>query len=310
MELAGKAKERSTAFSKVKKSWLNYKTSISRTKTLNRSLGGNIVVLLMLIILGSFMVLPLVYAVVSAFKPLDELFIFPPRFTVNNPTLKNFKLIGQLSGALWVPYSRYIFNSIFVSVVGTAGNVIISSMAAYPLAKNDFPGKKGLFKIVTVSLLFSGGVLSLVQYIVISKLGMINTYWALLLPAMATPMGLFLMKQFMEGISTSLLEAARIDGMHELGIYWKIVMPNVKPAWLTLIIFSFQGMWSMTGGNFIYKEAFKMFPTALAQIQSGGIARAGVASAANLVMLIPPVLIFLFTQSSIMETMAHAGIKE
>ncbi len=283
---------------------------IKRTKRVNRSVGGNAAVFLMLIILGSFMLLPVVYTVVQAFKPMEELFLFPPRFMVQNPTIKNFKLISQLIDNLWVPFSRYLFNSVFVSAAGTAGNVIIASMAAYPLAKNDFPGKKLLFKIVTVALLFSGGVLGLAQYIIMAKLHMINTYWALILPSVATPMGLFLMKQFMEGISTSLLEAARLDGMNEFQIYWHIVMPNVKPAWLTMIIFAFQGMWSMTGGNFIYKENLKMLPTALAQIQSGGIARAGVAAAANLLMFIPPVLMFLITQSSIMETMAHAGIKE
>lgn len=283
---------------------------IKKTKRVNRSTGGNAAVFLMLIILGSFMLLPVVYTVVQAFKPMEELFLFPPRFMVQNPTIKNFKLISQLIDNLWVPFSRYLFNSVFVSAAGTAGNVIIASMAAYPLAKNDFPGKKVLFKIVTVALLFSGGVLGLAQYIIMAKLHMINTYWALILPSVATPMGLFLMKQFMEGISTSLLEAARLDGMNEFQIYWHIVMPNVKPAWLTMIIFAFQGMWSMTGGNFIYKENLKMLPTALAQIQSGGIARAGVAAAANLLMFIPPVLMFLITQSSIMETMAHAGIKE
>lgn len=286
------------------------KHRIKKTKRVNRSTGGNILVFIMLVVLGGFMLLPVLYTVVQAFKPMEELFIFPPRFTVQNPTLKNFKLIGQLVDNLWVPFSRYTFNSVFVSAAGTAGNVIIASMAAYPLAKNDFPGKKFLFKIVTVALLFSGGVLGLAQYIIMAKLHMINTYWALILPSVATPMGLFLMKQFMEGISTSLLEAARIDGMNEFQIYWSIVMPNVKPAWLTMIIFAFQGMWSMTGGNFIYKEELKMLPTALAQIQSGGIARAGVAAAANLLMFIPPVIMFLVTQSSIMETMAHAGIKE
>ena len=286
------------------------KYKIKKTKRVNRSTGGNVLVFLMLVILGGFMLMPVVYTVVQAFKPMEELFLFPPRFTVSNPTVKNFKLIGQLIDNLWVPFSRYTFNSVFVSAAGTAGNVIIASMAAYPLAKNDFPGKKFLFRIVTVALLFSGGVLGLAQYIIMAKLHMINTYWALILPSVATPMGLFLMKQFMEGISTSLLEAARIDGMNEFRIYWSIVMPNVKPAWLTMIIFAFQGMWSMTGGNFIYKEELKMLPTALAQIQSGGIARAGVAAAANLLMFIPPVLMFLITQSSIMETMAHAGIKE
>lgn len=280
------------------------------TKKVNRSLWGNILVFLLLAILGAFMALPVVYTVVQAFKPMDELFIFPPRFGVENPTLQNFRLIGQLSDNLWVPFSRYVFNSVFVSVVGTAGNVLIASMAAYPLAKIDFPGRKILFKLVTVALLFSGGVLGLAQYIIMAKLHMINTYWALILPSVASTMGLFLMKQFMEGISDSMLEAARIDGMNEFQIFWKIVMPNVKPAWLTMIIFAFQGMWGMTGGNFIYKESLKMFPTALAQIQAGGIARAGVAAAASLIMFIPVVIMFLITQSSIMETMAHAGIKE
>lgn len=292
----------------AKRTELKYR--LKGTKRVNRSTGGNILVFLMLIVLGGFMLLPVLYTVVQSFKPMEELFLFPPRFTVSNPTLKNFKLIGQLIDNLWVPFSRYTFNSVFVSAAGTAGNVIIASMAAYPLAKNDFPGKKVLFKIVTVALLFSGGVLGLAQYIIMARLHMINTYWALILPSVATPMGLFLMKQFMEGISTSLLEAARIDGMNEFQIYWSIVMPNVKPAWLTMIIFAFQGMWSMTGGNFIYKEELKMLPTALAQIQSGGIARAGVAAAANLLMFLPPVLMFLVTQSSIMETMANAGIKE
>lgn len=267
-------------------------------------------VALMLLVLGAFMALPIVYSTVQAFKPMEEIFIFPPRFTVQNPTTKNFKLIGQLAGGLWVPFSRYLFNSVFVSIVGTAGNVIISSMAAYPLAKHSFPGKKVLFKLVTVSLLFTGGVIELPRYIVMAKLHIINTYWALILPVVASSMGLFLMKQFMEQINNSLLEAARVDGMNELQIFFNIVMPMVKPAWLTQIIFAFQGIWSMTGGNYIYKENLKLFPTALSQIQSGGISRAGVAAAAALVMLVPPIIMFLVTQSSIMETMAHAGIKE
>ncbi len=279
-------------------------------RKINRSVWGNILVFLFLAVLGSFMALPIVYSVVQAFKPMEEIFIFPPRFFVSNPTVKNFQLIGQLSGNLWVPFERYVFNSVFVSFVGTLGNVMISSAAAYPLAKHDFPGKNGLFKVVTVSLLFSGGVIGLAQYIVMAKANLINTYWALILPVIASPMGLFLMKQFMVQINDSLLEAARIDGMNETMIFIKIVMPIVKPAWLTQIIFAFQGIWSMTGSNFIYKEELKLFPTALAQIQSGGIARVGVSAAASLIMLIPPVIMFLITQSSIMETMAHAGIKE
>ncbi len=296
----------------VKKTYVSAieKWKYRKKRDLNRSKGGNVLVFLLLAILGAFMALPIVYSIVQAFKPMEEIFIFPPRFTVQNPTGKNFKLIGQLAGSLWVPFSRYLFNSIFVSFTGTFGNVLISSMAAYPLAKHDFPGKKMLFRLVTISLLFTGGVIELPRYIVMAKLHIINTYWALILPTIASSMGLFLMKQFMEQLNNSLLEAARIDGMNEFQIFLKIVMPLVKPAWLTQIIFAFQGVWSMTGGNYIYKENLKLFPTALAQIQSGGIARAGVAAAASLVMLIPPVIMFLITQSSIMETMAHAGIKE
>ncbi len=296
----------------VKKTYVSAieKWKYRKKRDLNRSKGGNVLVFLLLAILGAFMALPIIYSIVQAFKPMEEIFIFPPRFTVQNPTGKNFKLIGQLAGSLWVPFSRYLFNSIFVSFTGTFGNVLISSMAAYPLAKHDFPGKKMLFRLVTISLLFTGGVIELPRYIVMAKLHIINTYWALILPTIASSMGLFLMKQFMEQLNNSLLEAARIDGMNEFQIFIKIVMPLVKPAWLTQIIFAFQGVWSMTGGNYIYKENLKLFPTALAQIQSGGIARAGVAAAASLVMLIPPVIMFLITQSSIMETMAHAGIKE
>lgn len=176
------------------------KNRIPESKKRNRSVGGNILVFLLLFVLGSFMALPITYSVVQAFKPMEEIFIFPPRFFVSNPTLKNFKLIGQLAGSLWVPFSRYLFNSLFVSIVGTLGNVLISSMAAYPLAKHDFLGKNFLFKIVTVALLFSGGVIGLAQYIVMAKLHMINTYWALILPTVASPMGDYVYRKCKEMI--------------------------------------------------------------------------------------------------------------
>ena len=173
------------------------------THQINRSTGGNICVFLCLLIVGSFMALPIMYSVVQAFKPMEEIFIFPPRFFVTNPTIKNFKLIGQLAGSLWVPFERYLFNSVFVSFVGTLGNVLISSMAAFPLAKHNFPlakhnfpGKNLLFNIVTVSLLFSGGVIGLAQYIVMAKLNLINTYWALILPICCSTFNIIIMRTF------------------------------------------------------------------------------------------------------------------
>ena len=279
-------------------------------KRINRSVGGTTFIFFILGVFGVFMATPMVFVIANAFKPLEELFIFPPRLYVVNPTLENFRMIGVLANTLWVPFSRYLFNSVFVSIVGTAGNVLLASMAAYPLAKHDFPGKKILFKLVTVSLLFTGGVMGLSQFVVMSSIGIIDTYFALILPVTASAMGLFLMRQFMMQISDALLESARIDGAGEYRILFQIVMPIVKPAWLTMTLFAFQGIWGMTGAGVVFSEHLRLFPTALNQIQAGGIARAGVGSAASLILLIPPVVLFLIVQSNIMETMAHSGIKE
>ena len=264
----------------------------------------------MLLAIGAFMALPLVYAVMQAFKPLEELFLFPPRFFVMHPTLNNFSILFTLTSNLWVPFTRYLFNSILVSLIVTVGGVLIASMAAYPLAKHQFVGKKTLFQLVMLALLFSGGTMAIPQYIVMAKLGIINTYYALILPSIASSLGLFLMKQFMEQVPESLIESARIDGASELRVWWSIVMPSVKPAWLTLAIFGFQGIWNATGGNVIYSESLKLLPSAFNQIQAGGIARTGAAAAAALIMMLPPIITFIITQSNVIRTMSHSGIKE
>lgn len=289
----------------------------AKKKRVNRSLGGDIFVILVLVLMGLFMGLPLYYTIISAFKPLNELFIFPPRFYVAQPTTSNFKQVLDLATGLWVPFSRYVFNSVFVSVVVTVGHVILASMAAYPMEKAKFPGSKGLFNLVQLTLLFTGGTMAIPQYIVMAVLGIVNTYWALILPAVGSSLGLFLMKQFMRGIPDSMLEAAKIDGANELTIFWKLVMPNVKPAWLTLSIFAFQSIWNNTGINFIYSEELKMLPTALNQIYAadaatgvGNIARQGSAAAVALILMIPPIIFFVATQSNVIETMAFSGMKD
>ena len=177
-----------------------------------RSVWGNWLLVLILAGVGAFMALPLVYTVVSAFKPIDEIFLFPPRFFVRNPTLDNFIMLFQLAANFWVPFERYIFNSLFVSIVGTAGHVIFASMAAYPLAKHEFKGREFIFSTVMLALLFSSSVTYIPQYIVMAKLGLINTYASLIFPSFASTLGLFLMKQFMETIPNAILESARIDG--------------------------------------------------------------------------------------------------
>ena len=280
------------------------------TKKLNRSPVVSFFLFLGVAALGDFMLFPLVFVVVNAFKPMEELFIFPPRLWVANPTTENFIILAQILSNLWVPFSRYLFNSTFVSVVATVGNVLIASMAAYPLAKHRFPGQSAISETVVIALLFTSQVLQIPQYIIIAKLGLINTYPALILPVLQQALGVFLMRQFMTQVPTSLLEAARIDGANELFTWWNVVMPAVRPAWLTLTVFAFQGIWNQPGNNFIYDEAMKVLPAVMSQVQAGGLARAGVVAAISLVMAIPPIVLFQVTQKSVIETMTASGIKE
>ena len=279
-------------------------------RTLNRSLPVSILLFALLALFGAFMALPLIYAVNNAFKPLDELFIFPPRFFVNNPTLDNFLDLMVLMGNSWVPLSRYFANTLLITITGTAGHILLASAAAYPLAKYRFPGSKALFSIVVLALMFSPHVTAIPNYMVMSWLGWINTHASIIVPSLAFPLGLFLMKQFMEQIPDALLEAAKIDGASEYRIYWSIVMPNVKPAWLTLMILQFPALWGSDGGSFIYSEHLKTLHFALGQITEGGIARAGVGAAVALLLMIVPITLFIISQSSVMQTMATSGMKD
>ena len=231
----------------------------------NRSVGGDVGIYILLILFGIFFVLPLVYSISSAFKPLDEIYLYPPRFFVKNPTFNNFQDLLVVMSSSYVPFTRYVFNTVFITLLGTVGHLIIGSMAAY---------------------------------------------LALMVPAFALPMGLFLMKQFMEQIPDALIEAAKIDGAKEGRIFLRIVMPNVKPAWLTVTIFSVQNLWNLKGQVYIYSEEYKMLPYALQQIMAGGVARAGVGSAATMVVMMVPIIIFVMAESNILETMASSGIKD
>ena len=225
------------------------------------------------------------------------------------PTLENYLSLFTMQLNSLVPFERYLFNSVFVSVVTTVVYIIIASLAAYPLAKFNFAGKALIMQIVVAAILFRPEVTAMPQYIIISKFGMIDTYQSLIFPALATSFGVFLMIQFMTTIPNEILESATIDGCSEYKAFWTIVMPMVKPAWMTLVIFTFQGIWNTTGTQFIYSENMKMLPMALSQISTAGIARAGIASAVTVVVMIPPIVIFLLSQKSVMQTMAHSGLK-
>jgi ABC-type glycerol-3-phosphate transport system permease component len=281
-----------------------------RTKKLNRSTGGTIALFLFLSLFAVFTSMPLVLTISNAFKPLDELFLFPPRFFVRNPTLSNFSDLFIIMQESWVPFSRYFLNSVIITGFGTLGHLICASMAAYPLAKNTFPLKNLLFSIVVLSLMFTAHVTFIPNFLIISALGINNTYLAVILPAFSAPLGLYLMKQFMEQVPDSLIESARLDGASEFYIWRKIVMPNVKPAWLTLIILQFQALWATTGGVFLRSEELKPLTFAMNQIALGGVARAGANAAVMLITAAVPITFFIFSQSKIIETMATSGMKD
>lgn len=271
---------------------------------------GNVIYFSFLVLAGLFTVVPLFYCIITSFKPLDELLVFPPRFFVVRPTFDNYRILPSLLGKLRVPISRYIFNSIFVAVISTFLHIVVASLAAFALSKSKVKGRNAIFWIIQLTLLFNSYTLGVPQYLIFSRLKMIDTYWVYILPSIPSAMGCFLMKQFMDtGIPGPLLEAARIDGANVYTMYWRIVMPMVKPAWMTLMLFSFQSMWTIVPSGTIFSEKLKTLPQAVSSIAAGGIARSGSVMAVTVLLMIPPILVFLISQSNVMETMSNSGIK-
>ncbi|MDR0320380.1 MAG: carbohydrate ABC transporter permease [Treponema sp.] len=279
-------------------------------KRLNRSYGGDAFIITILTVFGLFFAYPLVFAINNAFKPMNEIFLFPPKLFVQRPTMNNFQDLFIIMSKSWVTFSRYIFNTVFITVVGTVGLIIIASMGAFVVSKYKFPGSKIFFQGVIITLMFSGYVTAIPNYLVMSALGWVDTFLSVIIPAFAMPMGFFLLKQFIDTIPDSLLEAAKVDGAKEFRIFIWIVMPMIKPAWLTVMIFSVQNLWNARASNFIYSEQLKTLPYALGQIITGGIARTGVGAAVTLFVMIVPLVMFIFAQSNVLQTMASSGIKE
>ena len=273
------------------------------------SLGGDIALAIFLIAVGLFMILPFVYSLVQSLKPMEELFVFPPKFYVRNPTLDNFGDLLLHTNNMWVPLERYIFNSLVVSVGGTVGCVIIGAMAAFPLAKFRFFGSRFFEKLIVWALLFVYEVTAIPQYILLSKLQLIDTLWSLFLPALGSTLGLYLMKNFMCQIPDDLIEAATVDGAGYFRIFWSIFMPNIKSAWITVVILTFQSLWNRGTGAYVYTESLKNLPTLLSQLSGATVSTAGISAAASVIMMLPPVMVFIFSQNQVVETMAHSGIK-
>lgn len=278
---------------------------------LNRSAGGDAGISFFLIIIGLFMFIPMLYAVLQSLKPLDELWVFPPKFWVEHPTFDNFLDLFLLMNTSWVPFSRYIFNTVLISVAGTFGNLILASMAAYVLSKIKFPGRNIMFNLIVKSLMFHSTVGAITSFLIMSRLHFVDTYWAVIVPAWGSTLGLYLMKQFMDSsVSDAVLESARLDGASEFRTFFSIAMPMVKPAWLTMIVYSFQGLWNSGSSIYIYSEELKTFNYAIGQILAGGIVRAGAGAASTVVMMLVPITVFVITQSNIIETMSSSGMKD
>ena len=282
----------------------------SEYKRYTRSKASNFIYFTFLTVMGLFSILPFFYSIVTSFKPLDELLVFPPKFWVERPTISNYALLPSLINKLEVPLLRYIFNSIFTTFVATILHIITATAAAFAFSKSKIKCRNVLFWIVQLSLLYNAYTLAVPQYLVFSKLGMIDTFLIYILPAIPSSVGVFLMKQYMESsIPDALLEAARIDGAGAFQMFFKIVVPITKPAWMTLFLLSFQSQWSYTPGGTIFSEELKTLPYVLTSISAGGIARQGSTMAATVLMLIPPIVIYFITQSNVMETMSTAGMK-
>ena len=290
---------------------MSMKIKKPRQVLLNRSVRGNVAVIIVLILFGIMFAFPMVLALINSIKPIEELMIFPPRLYATNPTFDNYKDLFTIAANTSIPMLRSLANSVFIALAQTILTIVIGTAAAFPLALGNFPGKKFIFGIIVTSLLFVAEVTSAPQYVLISKLHLLDSYWAIILPAAGASMGVFLMKQFMEQIPYAVVEAAKIDGCTEYSILTRIIVPLVKPAWMTLAIFIFPGAWTNSGGTFIFTDNLKLLPTLLSEISAGaGVARMGVSAATMVLMLLPSLIFFIIAQSNVLETMASAGIKE
>lgn len=272
---------------------------------------GNVMYYLIMIALAAFFLLPLVYMVVTAFKPLDELFLFPPRFWVTNPTMQNFTDLVATMASNEVPFTRYVFNSVVVTILSVVGSVIVCSMGAFVAEKIKIKGMGIFSQIVVYALMFSVPAAQIPIYLIISNLGMINTWWALIIPKLATPMYFFLYQQFVSQVPNELIESARLDGCGNFKIFMRIVVPMTKAAISTIIVFSFVANWNDSFSPMIYinKQAMKTLPIILQTIGTGGVARAGAGAAATLLTTSPTIIISVIMQNNILKTMAYSGIK-
>lgn len=273
---------------------------------------GQIKFYIILIPLAVFMIIPVVFVINQAFKPLGELFAFPPTIFAKKPTMDNFKDLFELSGTTGVPMSRYLLNSLFVTVLTVLLNLSITITAAYAFSKKKFKAKKALFELNQLALMFVPTAVAVPRYLVIVKCGFINTWWAHILPLVAMPVGLFLVKQFVDQIPDALIEAAVMDGAGDITIIFRIIVPLTKPALATSVVLTFQQVWGAVeaSNNFITNDSMRTLAYYLNSIATNNtVAAQGMVAAASTLLFLPTLIIFICMQSQVMNTMSHSGIK-
>lgn len=285
-----------------------------RASRLHAMDGFQKVLLLLMIVLAVFMLLPIVYIFNHAFKPYHELFVYPPTFFVKEPVLQNWNELVAVTSRSTVPMVRYLFNSIFISGLAVLLVTAASALCAYPLAKHRFPGYKLVFAAIILTLMFAPEVVQIPRYLVVSQLGIMNTYFGHLLPLMAMPIGVFLLKQFMDQIPNALLEAARIDGANEFTVFLRIVIPVCKPAVATIAILAFQSSWGNTESSALFMmdeemKSFAFYLSTLTNNLANNVAMQGAAAVAALILFVPNLIVFVILQGKVIATMAHSGIK-
>ncbi len=260
-----------------------------------------------------FMLLPVVYIFSQALKPLDELFLFPPTFLVRKPTLQNFTDLFRAATNTGVPMTRYLFNSIIITVVAIFVTLVMTTSTAYALSKKEFKAKKWLFRINQTALMFVAVAVLIPRYLIIDGLGLNDNFLVHIIPYLAMPVGLFLVKQFIDQVPNELIEAAKIDGANDLHILFKIIIPLVRPALATVSILVFQMIWNNPESSNLYiitetKKTFVFYMSTLTNVQNA-VAGAGMQAASGLLLFLPNLIIFIFMQSRVMDTMSHSGIK-
>ncbi|MCI9277032.1 MAG: carbohydrate ABC transporter permease [Lachnospiraceae bacterium] len=273
---------------------------------------GQIKFYAVLIPLALFMILPVVMLVNRAFMPLGELFAFPPHIIARNPTMSNFKSLFALSGTTGVPMLRYLLNSVLVTVMTVALNLVITILGAYVFAKKNFKGKGALFEINQLALMFVPTAVAISRYLVITRLQLTDTWLVHVLPLAAMPVGLFLVKQFTDQIPDALIEAAVMDGAKELTVVRKIIVPLIRPALATSIVLTFQQVWMATeaSNNYVNNDTMRTLAYYLNSLSTNNaIAAAGMTAAASVLLFLPNLIIFICMQSQVMNTMSHSGIK-